>query len=410
MRPIARFQLGLLLLLILAPWAAAQGWVRTYGGPGDQRANALWAGPDGRLTFTGRTCAPGDQRGDLWVVQVDSTGRELWQRRLGTPKGNEEGYALAPLGAEGLLVAGCGYPGSKKEDKGRSRAKRLTGLVHVFSPTGELRWSLELEQVELQAALALEDGVLLAGCERSGAGHAWLGLLDLEGRWRWTRSYSSTDSTRFDGLARLSDSSYVAVGNYRSAGTGPRSAWCVAVDETGEPLWQAFSGTRDDIFRAVAVHNGVVSCGGGSSDHFFLENIPVYNQFLLRLSSAGQPLDSLRVPTRRFELITALCANDSLLVQGGYSAGDPLSTQPSRIGVHVQARGAGFTPRWERNLDYLDYGMGKALLALPDGYVLAGLARVDRAVDADALLLRLDAAGRVDSTLPPAGPLRSEPE
>ena len=402
MKPLLQFSLFLLLTLALAPTAGAQGWVRCYGGPGDQRANALWSGPDGSFTFAGRTCPPGDQRGDLWIVQVDSTGRELWQHRLGTPKGNEEAFAVAPLGEDGLLVAGCGHPGKKKMDMDRWRAKRLSGLLHAFSRTGELRWSQELDQLEIQAALALPDGVLLAGCERRGAGRAWLGRLDLQGHWLWTRSYSTCDSSRFDGLARLSDSSFVAVGNYRSAGSGPRSGWCVAVDESGEPLWQAFSGTRDDIFRTVAVQGDVVTCGGGSSDHLFLERFPVYNQFLLRLSASGQPLDSLRLPTKRFELITALSANDSLLVQAGYSASDPMSAQPPRIGVQLLARGPGFAPRWEQALEYLDYGMGKALVALPDGYVVAGLARDVSGVDVDALLIRLDAAGGAGPVLQPA--------
>lgn len=212
----------LLVLLCLSFTSRGAAWLHLYGEAGNQRANAVVRALDGGFTFTGATTPPDKERGDLWLVAVDSLGGLRWQRQVGERKWGEEGQALVQLPDSSYVVAGVRQP--MKQRKGKSR---LTGLVQAWSAQGEARWSMAVDSVTIRAALLHGQRVFLAGGLQDGAG-AWLGQLDLDGRLLWTRRYWPGDSTQIFALTALDEEHLVLAGTREAAG-----AWCAVVDTRG---------------------------------------------------------------------------------------------------------------------------------------------------------------------------------
>lgn|GEM_PF-3237519 len=136
----------------------------------------------------------------------------------------------------------------------------------------------------------------------------------------------------------------------------------------------------------MAVHKGEITAVGATSDRHF-GGRRVCNDLILRLDSQCRPLDSLQVKRREFELLSAVLVRDSVMVCTGLTADDP-AILGATIGIQLAAWNDQLQALGQGRYDGIHYGMGKALLALPNGQILvAGLAHRDaRDQDAQAIL------------------------
>jgi hypothetical protein len=386
--------------MILCAAAAAQAWVSIIPREGDQRANALVRSPDGSLTAAGRETRPGTWRGDLLLIHTDSLGRELWRRTVGTKRGDEEAYALLALDDAGYLAAGGRY-----RDKWRVKDS-VTGLIQAFSLGGEATWSREIPGVVIRAAIRFQGGILLGGYRRAPTHNGWLCLMDTQGVTRWTRDLYPADSSRVDALAALSDSTFVLAGQWKGAADQHCAGWCAVADAAGGILHENRCGSPVGFFRAVVIQGGSITCAGGiiapkdaTSDDI--------DSFVWRADLQCQPLDSLRCKGRSLDDVDALSATDSTLVGAGVTA------IPGRPGARPGVLLFSLTPdlkiRWWAPRDGVLAGAGMALVLAPEGFIVAGSARLDPEGDADVLLLHASAAGLVEARGDPVGqPSRRE--
>jgi formylglycine-generating enzyme required for sulfatase activity/Tol biopolymer transport system component len=78
-------------------------WSRTFGGPGKERANAIRQTADGGYILVGQTASFGAGGVDLYLVKVDNQGNEVWSRTYGGEH-DEEGYDVQQTPDGGFLV------------------------------------------------------------------------------------------------------------------------------------------------------------------------------------------------------------------------------------------------------------------------------------------------------------------
>lgn len=93
-------------------------WVKTAGGPRDDRANGIAAGIDGRMYVTGEFRAELDFDGDtlnnnggpggkdIFVAKIDQQGNWLWASKAGSDAGGETGRAITCTNQHCIFVTG----------------------------------------------------------------------------------------------------------------------------------------------------------------------------------------------------------------------------------------------------------------------------------------------------------------
>ncbi len=80
----------------------------TFGGGGDEVANALVQTKEGDFVLVGSTTSFGSGQSDIWLVKTDPSGSIKWHRTYGT-KGIEQGYYLEEPIDGGFAIMGISY-------------------------------------------------------------------------------------------------------------------------------------------------------------------------------------------------------------------------------------------------------------------------------------------------------------
>jgi hypothetical protein len=226
-------------------------WNRTYGGTGYDVATALVETEAGYL-LAGHTSSSGAGFWDAWLVKVDDSGEAVWNRTYG---GADRDLAAALVETEaGYLLAGqtasAGAGGSdawlvKVDDTGREAWNRTYGGAGYDGAA---------------ALVATGDGYLLAGETTSagaGSSDAWLVKVDGSGEEVWTRTYGGAGYDLAAAAVATSDGGYLLAGETTSAGAGSSDAWLVKVDGTGEEAWnRTYGGAGYDGASAVTETSG----------------------------------------------------------------------------------------------------------------------------------------------------------
>ncbi len=101
-------------------------WEQTYGGDQDDQATALAALPDG-FAVAGFTSSKGSGQSDLWMVRTDATGKTLWEFLLGGPK-SDGARAVVALADGSFALAGDTEGNS---DNGRVGHNQASWLLHI---------------------------------------------------------------------------------------------------------------------------------------------------------------------------------------------------------------------------------------------------------------------------------------
>ena len=89
-------------------------WQHTYGGSGDDFANAILIDSSGDIIMAGGTTSFGAGGSDAYLVKVNSTGTLLWSKNYGST-GDEYANGLAPINTGGFILAGrtTGFSGNE---------------------------------------------------------------------------------------------------------------------------------------------------------------------------------------------------------------------------------------------------------------------------------------------------------
>jgi predicted secreted protein len=96
---------GLDFWLVKTDSSGTLQWSQTYGGAGDEAANALVQTSDGGYALAGWTTSYGAGDADFWLVKTTSTGAMQWSKTYGGG-GDDEAYSLVQTSDGGYALAG----------------------------------------------------------------------------------------------------------------------------------------------------------------------------------------------------------------------------------------------------------------------------------------------------------------
>jgi len=251
-------------------------WEQTYGGQGDDRANALAVLPSGGFALAGRTLSKGAGWADYWLVRTDADGDHVWDKTYGGPEDDEAG-ALVALADGGFALAGQTW------SKGAGWADYW--LVRTDA-AGESMWNQTYGGSyidEARAVVSLGDGGFALAGETwsSGAGWAdyWLVRTDSSGNLVWDQTYGGAGWDGAAALSVLSDGGFALAGYTESKGGGGKDFWLVRTDSQGGEVWDAAAGgALGDAARGLlpfadgsfAVAGHTASSGAGDKDFWLV--------------------------------------------------------------------------------------------------------------------------------------------
>lgn len=184
-----------LFIFAASPWCAANTFVKTYGGSGQEYGLGAVTMADGGYVFAGGSDSAGAGGLDFWVLRTDFEGNVVWEKTYGG------------IGSE---------------------------IPEVFSITE-----------------THDDGLLLTCITSSfGAGKydAWVLRLDGEGKILWQKTYGGSGMDFIATLLAAESGDFYAIGASGSFGAGDSDAWVLKLNQFGNVLWEySYGGTASDL-------------------------------------------------------------------------------------------------------------------------------------------------------------------
>lgn len=208
-------------------------WSRTYGGPGDDRADDIIQCSEGGFLMTGWSDSQSDSD-DVYIVRTDNSGNVLWERNFGGNL-NDHGTSATELTGGDFIIAG--YTQSTT-DSG------YHVLLIRCSRQGDSLWSRVMGHGRVDAVVEISEGEILLGANtkftESGFDERRLILVDSLGDEIVARSIdNSLDDHYLYDMILLPDGS-ICIGGYidwSGAGRFPELSFC-----DGESLTNMMAG------------------------------------------------------------------------------------------------------------------------------------------------------------------------
>jgi Tol biopolymer transport system component len=213
-------------------------WSHTFGGPGRERANAILQTAEGGYLLAGQTASFGAGGRDLYLVKTDDQGGEVWSRTYGG-EDDEEGYDVQQTPDGGFLVLGQVTQGEavyvdQKPDL----------LLLKTDSSGEELWSQVWVTEDVDGGHVLlptsDSTYLIAGITAPAGDQSQIDLLlikvNAEGNQLWNKPLG--DPTAVDYAAdaiELPGGNYLLTGLFNQGGRG--AIPLVRTGADGELVW-----------------------------------------------------------------------------------------------------------------------------------------------------------------------------
>jgi predicted secreted protein len=250
---------GLIMFLISSAGAQAPGilWSQTFGGHNNDEAYDVKRTTDGGFIVCGMTESKGQGGKDAWVLKLDANGRLEWDKTYGE-KGDEEARAIIQTRDGGYAF--IGYTTSKNR-----RGRQDVWLVKLDS-SGKQIWEGvyggRKHDYGNDLVQTIDGDYALLGTTRSyGAGGTslWIIKVDTLGKRIWRRTEGGKKNDAGASITEdLRDSSLVVSGSTMSFGNGPSSFWLVKISQERRRVWRKDYGHDS---RDVALDHVIKSTG-----------------------------------------------------------------------------------------------------------------------------------------------------
>ena len=221
-------------------------WMRTYGGPANEKCYDHIRTTDGGYALVGfRNFRDDDEHCDIWILKTDENGDSLWSRAYrtevpdwchGVIQTNDNGYLL--------------YGGTRGDDE-----RDFDVFIIRTDENGDSLWSKRYggsEWDEVNAVIEVEDGgyALVGKTNSLGAGSFdyFLFRLDENNDSLWFRTYGGRGRDECKDIIQTSDGGFALAGGSSSYGHDAEDFLVIFTDENGDSLWSYRTGRRDDDY------------------------------------------------------------------------------------------------------------------------------------------------------------------
>lgn len=259
-------------------------WVKTFGGSGEETAQAIISTTDGGYAVLGFTnSTDGDiqnklnQVNDYWLLKFDVEGNLQWNKTYGGSK-DDRGQSLVQTSDGGFALTG--YAMSDDGDGSVNNGFHDNWVLKVDAQ-GEIEWeksfgfsghdhSYDIITTEdqgffftgfLDITSARADGNTEKGSSliRHGVGEFWGTKIDKTGTLQWRGYFGGSNNDRSHAVVQSGDGGFVMTGfsesnDFDISNTqGSYDFWMVKIDANGNLLWErSFGGSGIEISYDIA--------------------------------------------------------------------------------------------------------------------------------------------------------------
>lgn len=294
-------------------------WSKAFGGGDQDKGSFVLYSDDGGCIVTGHTESYGLGMADLWLIKVDKNGEEQWSKTFGGSKW-EEGKGIEILDDGTYAVIG--------KTSSFGTGKTDIWLIKV-DKTGKEQWNKTLGGPEWEEGNSIKKttngGFIIAGDTTSysvGDYDAWLIKVDENGAEQWNRSFGgiNTDAGRSVELTR--DDGYILAGETQSFGNGGTDIWLIKVNETGIEQWNTTIGSENEEYCNQIIESddgGFVVAG-----HYIIKEGDDFklNGFVVKIDSDGNVLWKRVVSTDKAVGTSSIDKIDDGYIVGGFIGED----------------------------------------------------------------------------------------
>ena len=289
-------------------------WQKSYGGSGFDLLQSIKNTRDGGFILAGTSSSSTsfqkkeDCKGitDFWIVKLDASGGEQWQRTIGG-SGQDELLCAFQTKDGGYILGGSSSSNppviSIKPD-----AKSITTTkADLFNKSEKSRGNMDY----------------------------WIVKLDKQGDIEWQKTYGGQYADVLRSMEQTTDNGYILAGYSNSPISGDKTVnnkgigdfWIIKINDTGKIQWQNTYGAEGDD-QPYVIHqtiDGGYIVGGNSNSKNALTTMGgiVSNgtdYWVLKLDPDGEVLWSKTYDFGKVDIMTSLVENkDQTYLIGGYA-------------------------------------------------------------------------------------------
>lgn len=259
-------------------------WIKTFGGTGEETAQAIISTLDGGYAVLGFTnSTDGDIQNksipvnDYWLLKFDAEGNLQWNKTYGGSK-DDRGQSLVQTQDGGFALTG--YAMSDDGDGSVNNGFHDNWVIKVDAQ-GELQWEKSFgfsgHDHSYDIIETLDSGLFFTGflditsaradgltekhgsLTRHGVGEFWGTKIDATGALQWRGYFGGTNNDRAHAVVQSDDGGFVMTGFSESndfdisSTQGSYDFWMVKIDSNGNLLWErSFGGSGIEISYDIA--------------------------------------------------------------------------------------------------------------------------------------------------------------
>jgi hypothetical protein len=254
-------------------------WIRTYGGPGDELANAVRQTRGGGYILAGLTTSYGAGGYDIYLVRTDPQGDTLWTRTFGSPD-DELAVCLQITHDHGYIIAKSTFSLMKTDSLGNLQWEQSYNIHPNAYYNDQASW---VEQT-------IDGGYILTGHSsyyRFGPEPYDVCLIKTNpfGAMQWSQLYLEESDDYAYSVKQTADGHYLVAGTTEGYGAGGSDAFLIKTDALGSRIWfRPYGGRYDDLGAFIQLTGDGNYLLGGTTDSFGPNR---YDTWLLKTDTAG---------------------------------------------------------------------------------------------------------------------------
>lgn len=256
-------------------------WQQTLGRGFEEEPTAIMQTPDGGYLLVG-TILESATKSRIWVIKTDAWGRLQWDKRFGTGKDLDEGLAVANGIGGGYVVAGAM----------RSRGEQAVWLASL-DEKGNLFWEKTWNGLYANAISVANGHYILGSTVKNATGNLFYRVLSLSetGFPEWDISLGIDANTIANQIITSPNSNEIFImGSQSDNISSSAKAWVACLNKKGKTLWEKKYGENDEItsfIQGIFQDKSLVFVGEISENNATKKNI-----WLIKIDKKGNTKQS----------------------------------------------------------------------------------------------------------------------